>query len=110
MAKLADAADLKSADGKTSCRFEPCFRHSRTCVWSLPACGVLGVWALIQLIGMAGSPETGVSFAAHVGGFVAGVGLALVVYRARGEDASAELGTRQRREAPPDDLDLLLAQ
>lgn len=53
----------------------------------LPTVIVLGVWIIFQIIsglGMLGGEETGVAYAAHIGGFLAG--LLLVKFFDRGKD------------------------
>jgi membrane associated rhomboid family serine protease len=53
----------------------------------LPAAVVLGLWFLLQLfetvLALGGPDVSGVAFGAHVGGFVAGVVMALVAQNAR---------------------------
>jgi membrane associated rhomboid family serine protease len=72
--------------------------HRRVTVWVfrfltvMPAWSVIGMWFLFQLInglGMLGGRETGggVAYAAHIGGFLAGVVL-IHVFMPRGEPAS----------------------
>jgi membrane associated rhomboid family serine protease len=64
----------------------------------IPAVIVLGLWFVLQLVdgigslGLAGA-EGGVAFFAHVGGFVAGVAVGLLLRRGRGQ------GGRPRRPA-----------
>jgi len=71
----------------------------------VPAYVVLGYWFLLQVLG--GLPQlvertAGVAFWAHVGGFLAGLLIALAV-RSRGSRAA----TAARRRAVPDEPDLL---
>lgn len=47
----------------------------------LPAALVLGLWFVLQLLAEFGETQAGVAFRAHIGGFVAGVLLALVLGR-----------------------------
>jgi membrane associated rhomboid family serine protease len=60
---------------------------------SLPAVFLLGLWFLLQVAsGLSATPgEPGVAFWAHVGGFVAGICL-VVVLRRRGALLAAEPG------------------
>ena len=55
-------------------------------VIALPAWIVLGLWFALQILGTAaaGDAEGGVAFAAHAGGFLAGLALALPLWLARG--------------------------
>jgi membrane associated rhomboid family serine protease len=63
----------------------------------MPAVVVLGFWFLLQLIGQTGSPSGtgGVAYMAHIGGFVAGVLLILVM--ARGKATAGRTGGWQGR-------------
>jgi membrane associated rhomboid family serine protease len=57
-------------------------------ITEVPAIVALGIWILFQIvsgIGMLGGEETGVAYAAHIGGFIAG--LLLVKFFDRGEGA-----------------------
>jgi membrane associated rhomboid family serine protease len=63
---------------------------------AVPAMFMLGYWFLMQLAsGMLGAGGSGVAFWAHIGGFVAGVGLSYVLVSPR---ALAEHRSAQRRE------------
>ena len=55
-------------------------------VFSIPAWIMLGLWFGLQIFGGLGSPAEsgGVAYWAHAGGFVAGLVLALPVWRRRG--------------------------
>lgn len=55
-------------------------------VFSVPAWAVLGLWFLFQLVGLAGVPGLGdaVAYWAHVGGFVAGMVLAVPLWLSLG--------------------------
>ena len=67
----------------------------------VPAFVMLGFWFLLQILGglpQLGATEAGVAFWAHVGGFVAGVVIALVV-RARGGDHGARRDPGRRADA-----------
>jgi membrane associated rhomboid family serine protease len=63
----------------------------------MPAVVVLGFWFLLQIIGQTGSPQGtgGVAYMAHIGGFVAGVLLILVM--ARGKATAGRTGGWQGR-------------
>jgi membrane associated rhomboid family serine protease len=60
---------------------------------AVPAIIVLGFWFLLQLmdglvsLGLAGGTDAGIAFWAHVGGFVAGVAMAIPLRYRRGGDA-----------------------
>jgi membrane associated rhomboid family serine protease len=57
---------------------------------ALPAWVVLGAWFALQILGTvasAGADGGGVAFAAHAGGFVAGIALTLPIWLARGGPA-----------------------
>lgn len=64
-------------------------------VVAMPALVVLGFWILLQLFSGAGTlidrsqaDTGGIAYMAHIGGFIAGLAMALL-FRARGEDADA---------------------
>jgi rhomboid family protein len=50
---------------------------------TVPAVILLGIWFLLQLLSAGAAPagEAGVGFWAHVGGFLAGIALVLVLHR-----------------------------
>ena len=51
----------------------------------VPAWGLLGLWFLLQVLGGLSAPVGGsVAFWAHVGGFLAGIGLSVRLWRMRG--------------------------
>jgi membrane associated rhomboid family serine protease len=55
-------------------------------VTQMPAFAVLGMWILLQVVSQVGTPAgeaSGVAYMAHIGGFVAGVVLVLVMARRR---------------------------
>ena len=68
------------------------YPHARivTLVWlgffaqtvQIPAFVFLGFWFLMQFLSLAGDGDSGVAFAAHIGGFVAGL-LSLVAFKQR---------------------------
>lgn len=59
----------------------------------LPAWVILGYWFVIQLVSTGAGAGAGVAYAAHVGGFVAGLALVLLFARRRsGGSRRAELG------------------
>jgi membrane associated rhomboid family serine protease len=56
-------------------------------IFVIPAWIVLGVWVAFQVFGGFSSAQDGVAYWAHLGGFVAGMALALPVWLARGGTA-----------------------
>ena len=73
-------------------------------VLTVPAIVVIGMWAVMQFVSGAGSiakteQTGGVAYAAHIGGFVAGVILALVYRMKVGGERDSVLGRQYRRDA-----------
>jgi len=55
-------------------------------ITTMPAVFVLGLWIVLQIVSQVGTPAgeaTGVAYMAHIGGFIAGVALILVLGRQR---------------------------
>ena len=73
----------------------------------VPAILVLGHWFLLQVLGglpqLSGGSEAGVAFAAHVGGFVAGGLVALLMNRAL---HAIDTGLRQPDSGPHQSLEI----
>jgi membrane associated rhomboid family serine protease len=67
---------------------------------TVPAIVLLGLWFLLQLVSAASSGEPGVAFWAHVGGFLAGMGL-VILLRPRDTHLLRPQRSRSFSTAPP---------
>ena len=73
-------------------------------ILTVPAVVVIGMWAVMQFINGAGSiaqteQTGGVAYAAHIGGFVAGVALALIFKKKLTEEPDSVLRRQYQRDS-----------
>ncbi|MDP6157620.1 MAG: rhomboid family intramembrane serine protease [Phycisphaerales bacterium] len=71
--------------------------------WMAPALLIISIWVALDLIGWVGLGDSGTAYAAHIGGYLWGLGTALAllptpVFKRDGTDAVALLKHRHRRQ------------
>ncbi|MCH2138230.1 MAG: rhomboid family intramembrane serine protease [Phycisphaerales bacterium] len=69
-------------------------------IWTIPSLWVVGFWVVLDLVGFAGGGKATTAYAAHLGGYVGGVGaglLLLLCTRPKGDDVDALWLFRQWR-------------